>query len=619
MAMNDLWIESYRPHSLNGYVFRDPNQKAQVEQWVQQKSIPHLHFSGAPGTGKCLLGSEDVLVKIDLTTVSVEQIDQLAVYAAVDSAIEGTYEIPIRTLFQILEINNISHEIPVKISTKVEIASPTGWAVVNAFVKKKHQAAKYTFDREKLTLSCSTKHIVFENGIAKTIDQCESIDTIAGPVTVVDALDLGVQELYDVALDNPHQYVTPNGIIHHNTTLAKILVHELGVNELDFLEINASRTNSIDDVRNKIVNFVQMIPFGEFKVVLLDECLHEDTKVVVLRDGYEQAIAIKNISNAIDLVKSYNVINNRYEYKPFELFYKGSQEAMTIELATGDKFTCTLDHKWYVQDKENVKVVKASELVNYQHILSPTSNTLVPIEIANIELLAEHVTVYDLGVDDNHNFFIKDKTEVLTHNCDFLSPNAQAALRGVFEEYHSTARFILTSNYPQRIIPALHSRCQGFHIEKVDQTEFTARVAEILINESVDFDLDTLDTIVKATYPDLRKCINTVQMNSMTGKLTRPDSGDTGQADYRVEMVELFKQGKITEARKLLCSQARPEEMEDIYKWMYSNISLLGSNDQQQDQAILIIKQALVDHTICADAEINLAACLIRLARNMET
>jgi DNA polymerase III delta prime subunit len=252
------------------------------------------------------------------------------------------------------------------------------------------------------------------------------------------------------------------------TTLAKILFNQLEINDLDILEINASRENNVDTVRDKIINFIQMIPFGDFKVVLLDEA-------------------------------------------------------------------------------------------------------------------------------------------------DYLSPNAQAALRGVMEEYHHTSRFILTCNYPNRIIPALHSRCQGFHIEKVDITEFTARVATILVEENIDFDLDTLDTFVKATYPDLRKCINTVQMNSMDGKLHTPEKGDTGEADYKIEMVSLFKAGKISEARKLVCSQARPEEMEDIYRWLYDNITLFG-DDAKQEKAVLIIKQGLVDHTLVSDAEINLAATLIRLS-----
>jgi DNA polymerase III delta prime subunit len=159
----------------------------------------------------------------------------------------------------------------------------------------------------------------------------------------------------------------------------------------------------------------------------------------------------------------------------------------------------------------------------------------------------------------------------------------------------------------------LHSRCQGFHIERVDLTEFTARVATILVEENIEFDLDTLDTFVKATYPDLRKCINTVQMNSMEGSLHTPEKGDSGQADYKLEMVSLFKAGKINEARKLVCSQARPEEMEEVYRWLYDNIAIFGE-EEKQNKAILIIKQGLVDHTLVIDPEINLSATLIRLS-----
>ena len=265
----------------------------------------------------------------------------------------------------------------------------------------------------------------------------------------------------------PHLLFSGNAGIG-KTTLAKILLNLLEINDLDVLEVNASRVNSVEDVRNKITNFVQMIPFGDFKVVLLDEA-------------------------------------------------------------------------------------------------------------------------------------------------DYLSHNAQAALRGVMEEYHTTARFILTCNYPNKVIPALHSRCQGFHIEKVDITEFTARIATILVEENIEFDLDTLDTYVKATYPDLRKCINMVQMNSIEGALKSPSQGDQGSSDYKIQMVELFKAGKINQARKLVCGQARPEEMEEIYRWLYDNVVLFGS-DEAQEKAILIIKQGLVDHTLVSDPEINLAATMIRLS-----
>jgi replication factor C small subunit len=254
------------------------------------------------------------------------------------------------------------------------------------------------------------------------------------------------------------------------TTLAKILINALNIDAYDVLEINASRTNSVDDIRDSVVNFVSTMPFGQFKIVLLDEA-------------------------------------------------------------------------------------------------------------------------------------------------DYLSPNAQAALRGVMEEYSQTARFIMTCNYPHKIIPALHSRCQGFHIEKVDHTEFTARAATVLVTEGVEFDIDTLDSYVKATYPDLRKCLNLLQMNTVDFKLKRPSETSTGTADYKLAMVDLFKAGKIREARTLLAAQARPEEMDEIFRWMYDNLDMWSKTPEGQDEAILVIRKGLVNHVSCADAEINLSATLVELSQ----
>ena len=81
------------------------------------------------------------------------------------------------------------------------------------------------------------------------------------------------------------------------------------------------------------------------------------------------------------------------------------------------------------------------------------------------------------------------------------------------------------------------------------------------------------------------------------------------------EKIPKNKAGKIVEARKLICSQARPEEMEDIYRWMYDNLTLWSDDEEKQDKAVLIIKKGLVDHSFVADPEINLAACLIQLAK----
>jgi replication factor C small subunit len=305
MITNYLWTERYRPRTVNDYVWRDDAQQAQVRQWVSEKNIPHLLFSGGPGTGK--------------------------------------------------------------------------------------------------------------------------------------------------------------------TTLAKVLIADLGIEDYDVMQINASRDNGVDFIRERIEGFVSTMPFGEFKVVLLDEA-------------------------------------------------------------------------------------------------------------------------------------------------DYLSPNAQAVLRGLMETYSSTARFIMTCNYPNKIIPALHSRCQGFHIEKLDKTEFTARAATILVEENILFELDVLDTYVSAQYPDLRKCINSLQSGSSGGVLQTISQGSQNSNDYRLQAVELFKAKKIREARKLICSQVRPDEMEEVFRWMYDNLDLFASNDENKDRAIIIIRNGLVNHSMVADAEINLSATFCELA-----
>jgi DNA polymerase III delta prime subunit len=184
------------------------------------------------------------------------------------------------------------------------------------------------------------------------------------------------------------------------------------------------------------------------------------------------------------------------------------------------------------------------------------------------------------------------------------------------EMYHTSCRFLLTCNYPQRIIPALHSRCQGFHIEKLDVQEFTARLATICISEGVQIDLETLDTYVQASYPDLRKCINLVQQNVVDGVLSKPQDGDSSTSDWMLNAIEMFKLGKYKDARTLICSQARPEEYEDVYRFMYRNLELWGATEQQQDQAIVIIRNGMAKSSLCADPEINLAATLIELQFN---
>jgi DNA polymerase III delta prime subunit len=254
------------------------------------------------------------------------------------------------------------------------------------------------------------------------------------------------------------------------TTLAKVLINELGIEDYDILHINASRDNGVDFIKTRVEGFVSTMPFGLFKVILMDEA-------------------------------------------------------------------------------------------------------------------------------------------------DYLSQNAQAIMRGLMETYQESARFILTCNLPRKVIPALHSRCKSFHIDKSDQTEFTARAATVLVTENVQFDLDTLDSYVKATYPDLRKCLNLLQANSGTGTLTTPGENDRGVKDWKLEAVAFFKAGKVKEGRQVICQQAAAEDMDEMFRWMYDNLDLWSKTQEGQDAAILAIRKGLVNVPLVADQEINLSATIIELTQ----
>ncbi len=205
---------------------------------------------------------------------------------------------------------------------------------------------------------------------------------------------------------------------------------------------------------------------------------------------------------------------------------------------------------------------------------------------------------------------------VLIDEADYMNPNSvQPALRNLMEDYSHSVRFILTCNYPNKILPPIHSRCQQLHIPKTDHTEFTARVATVLVTENIEFDIDTLDTYVKATYPDLRKCLNLVQQNSTTGTLVAPGATDKSVGDWKLDAVQLFKQGKIREGRTLICQQSTPEEAEDIFRWMYDNLDLWSKDVERQDQAIIIIRNGMANMPLVADQEINLSATISELCQ----
>jgi DNA polymerase III delta prime subunit len=204
---------------------------------------------------------------------------------------------------------------------------------------------------------------------------------------------------------------------------------------------------------------------------------------------------------------------------------------------------------------------------------------------------------------------------VLLDEADSMSMLAQKFLRSEMETYEASCRFILTCNFPQKILPAIHSRCQEIKFSALDKDDFIARVGEIIVKEDIAFEVEDLLGYVDLTYPDLRKCIGLVQKQTLAKKLLPVPSTEeqTNGKDYLIEMVNLFKAKRFVEARNLIVSQAQVEEYTDIFRYFYRNLELWGSTQDQQDEALLVIRRGLVNHAIISDPEINLSATLVEL------
>lgn len=223
-------------------------------------------------------------------------------------------------------------------------------------------------------------------------------------------------------------------------------------------------------------------------------------------------------------------------------------------------------------------------------------------------------TVRDKIVSFCSTWPIGEYKVILLDEVDGFSQQAQMILRAEMERHADSARFILTCNYPHKIIPALHSRLQGFHLDALDMESYLTRVMEILVTEAVEFNPDDLDLFISTSYPDLRKCINLLEQHTREGKLNPLEEVSSVSFDYMDDAVVLMRARSFTEARKILVSQARPEDYEEIYRYFYKNLDIFSATEAGQNMAIIYIAQGLKNHGLVADAEINLAATLVELS-----
>ncbi len=209
----------------------------------------------------------------------------------------------------------------------------------------------------------------------------------------------------------------------------------------------------------------------------------------------------------------------------------------------------------------------------------------------------------------------KDMKIIILDECDYITPNAQAALRNLMETFSKHCRFILTCNYVERIIDPIQSRCQSFQIIPPSKKEVAVHLSNILNNEDVTFKVDDIATIINGGYPDIRKIINTSQRQVVKGEL-KLDAQEIILSDYKLKLLKVLQTKSktrkeiFTEIRQIL-ADAKVTDFADFFRLLYDEVDTYGKGHIAE--CILIIARYESSDTHVVDKEINAMAMLIEL------
>ena len=207
----------------------------------------------------------------------------------------------------------------------------------------------------------------------------------------------------------------------------------------------------------------------------------------------------------------------------------------------------------------------------------------------------------------------KDYKIIILDECDYITPNAQAALRNLMETFSKHCRFILTCNFVERIIDPIQSRCQSFQIIPPSKKEVAKHIHNILLKENVMSDMKDLKVLIDSGYPDIRRVINAAQRNVVKGKL-KLDTTSIIQNDYKLKLLKILKtQDKKTafkDIRQLLLDN-KITDFADLFRLFYDEVDDWGKGHVAE--CILIIARYELSDTQVVDKEINAMAMLIEL------
>jgi len=194
---------------------------------------------------------------------------------------------------------------------------------------------------------------------------------------------------------------------------------------------------------------------------------------------------------------------------------------------------------------------------------------------------------------------------------DYAGPDAQALLRVLIQDVSEFCRFIATANYVNKIIPAIQSRFQKIVFSLPSKDDILLRAAEILEVEKIPFDVDDLDKVVSTTYPDIRSTITSLEIYSSSGQFKINNGSGQNIADWKLSLLDLLEGGAFKEAAKLVNASATREELQDIFTFVYQNITRLPV---PHDEAIILVANYAYKHAFIADGGLNMTAMFIELS-----
>ena len=203
---------------------------------------------------------------------------------------------------------------------------------------------------------------------------------------------------------------------------------------------------------------------------------------------------------------------------------------------------------------------------------------------------------------------------VILDEADYLTPNAQAALRNLMETFSKSTRFILTCNYVEKVIDPIQSRCQTFAISPPSKKEVAKRLYDILNEEGVEFQNEDLAILVNSGYPDIRRVLNAAQRQVVGGKL-KIDTTSTIQANYTDDVIKVLqKSGDIkqqfTEIRQII-ADSKVKDFTPLYRSLYDEVDNYASG--KVGQTILNIADGQYKDAMVVDKEINVMAMMLNI------